>query len=75
VKTVAAGAPAKPAAARRKSVKTAAAPASVALVRQTRIARSETYCAERIEAAQRYLLSDGRRVTQCAAAAAVPAAG
>lgn len=73
VAAVEASAPAKPAASKRKPVKTAAVPKSVALVRRTTIARSATYCADRIDAAQRYLLSDGRRVTQCAAATSLPA--
>lgn len=48
---------------------------TTALVRQSRVARESTYCADRIDTAQRYLLSDGRRVTQCddaASGAAVP---
>ena len=48
---------------------------TTALVRQTTVAKANTYCADRVSSAQRYLLSDGRRVTQCADAptgAAVP---
>lgn len=65
----------KPAAkvvARKKPAKPAA-PATIALVRQKTVAREATYCADRIDAAQRYLLSDGRRVTQCAETATMPA--
>lgn len=46
----------------------AAAPARkgpVRLVRNEPVAPRATLCLERIDAAQRYLLSDGRRVTQC----------
>jgi hypothetical protein len=38
----------------------------VRLVRNGPVAPRATLCLERIDAAQRYLLSDGRRVTQCA---------
>lgn len=48
-------------------------PATIALVRQKTVAGEATYCADRIDAAQRYLLSDGRRVTQCAETATMPA--
>lgn len=73
--TVAAQPSVKPASKKLQSAKTAAAPTSVALIRRTSIAQSATYCADRIAAAQRYLLSDGRRVTQCAAATELPAVG
>ncbi len=46
------------------------APATIALVRQKQVEKAATYCADRIDSAQRYLLSDGRRVTQCAETAA-----
>lgn len=46
-----------------------AEPRDVRLVRAGAIARSDTLCLGRIPAAQRYLLSDGRRVTQCAGSA------
>ncbi|MFN6952857.1 MAG: hypothetical protein ACK4NE_09745, partial [Albidovulum sp.] len=44
-------------------------PHQVRLVRAGAIAPAETLCLARIPTAQRYLLSDGRRVTQCAATA------
>ncbi len=39
----------------------------VRLVRAGAIARSDTYCVEKFNRAQRFLLSDGRRVTACGA--------
>jgi hypothetical protein len=60
--------PAKAMSAKGKKAAKPAAPKSVALVHQKSAAKSATYCADRIADAQRYLLSDGRRVTQCAAA-------
>ncbi|MGB7321481.1 MAG: SPOR domain-containing protein [Albidovulum sp.] len=47
-----------------------AGPRPVRLVRVGPIASSASYCGPRTTQAQRYLLSDGRRVTQCAKSAA-----
>jgi cell division septation protein DedD len=65
----------KAAPARKKKAARVAAPKSLALVHRKAVALSATYCADRISAAQRYLLSDGRRVTQCAESTDAPAVG
>ena len=44
---------------------TRATDGSVRLVRVGPVGKAATYCLARIDRAQRYLLSDGRRVTQC----------
>ncbi len=49
---------------------TRAADGSVRLVRVGPVGKGATYCLARIDQAQRYLLSDGRRVTQCGEVAA-----
>ncbi len=73
--TVAAAAPTKPAppvttkAARAAPVQAPKRPAaSVRLVRVGPVGKAATYCLARIDRAQRYLLSDGRRVTRCSEA-------
>lgn len=43
---------------------------SVRLVRVGPVGKAATYCLARIDRAQRYLLSDGRRVTRCSEASA-----
>ena len=43
-------------------------PAALALVESRSIAKSDTRCPTQIGKAQRYLISDGRRVTKCGAA-------
>ncbi len=68
-------APVKATPAKRKKAGKPLAPKSVALVHRKAVAKSATYCADRIAAAQRYLLSDGRRVTQCAEVNDAPAVG
>lgn len=55
---------AKPAPVRRRAA-VPLAKGPVRLVRAAPVTASATLCLERIDAAQRYLLSDGRRVTQC----------
>lgn len=69
--TVAVAAPAPPVttkAATAQAPKRLAAP--VRLVRVGPVGKAATYCLARIDRAQRYLLSDGRRVTQCGKASA-----
>ena len=66
---------AKPVRKTARKAKRAPDSTTTALVRQSTVAKANTYCADRIDTAQRYLLSDGRRVTQCddsATGAAVP---
>lgn len=67
VKTVAAPKPpkAKAAPVARKPAR-AAEPGPLALVATKRVGRTATYCPGRGNDAQRYLLSDGKRVTRCA---------
>ena len=63
-------APAKAAVSAPSAPKSSAAkPRELRLVRAGAIDRAATLCLERVAAAQRYLLSDGQRVTQCAAEA------
>ena len=58
-------APAKPVRKTVRKAKRAPESPATALVRQSTVGKESTYCADRIDTAQRYLLSDGRRVTQC----------
>lgn len=57
---------AKPVAVAKAKVPAQARKGPVRLVRNGPVAPRATLCLERIDAAQRYLLSDGRRVTHCA---------
>ena len=72
VRTAAAPAAATTKAAAPKKRKSAAKrvkkepPTGTRLVRTRSVGKAATYCADRTGKAQRYLLSDGRRVTQCA---------
>ncbi len=70
---VAKPAPAKPVRKTVRKAKRAPESRTTALVRQSTVGKESTYCADRIDTAQRYVLSDGRRVTQCADNAAGPA--
>lgn len=64
-KTPVAAKPAK-AKATRKPAPVAAEPDTLALVATRRVGGNATYCPGAANAAQRYLLSDGKRVTRCA---------
>lgn len=67
VKTASVSAPAKaaPSVKRTAPSLSRAEGGAVRLVRAGAVAKAATYCVARIGQAQRYLLSDGRRVTQC----------
>lgn len=67
VETVAAPATVTPPV-KAQSAPARAADGSVRLVRVGPVDRGATYCLARIDRAQRYLLSDGRRVTKCSEA-------
>ncbi len=72
MKKPAASRPVKVVAKKRKVSSKAAAPKSVALIHRKTVSRDATYCVDRVDTAQRYLLSDGRRVTQCSETAREP---
>lgn len=59
-------APAAPKKQKRKAAPVAAKPSTLALVATREVGRDATYCPSRAKDAQRYLLSDGKRVTRCA---------
>lgn len=62
-------APKAAAAPTKRRVATPARPGPVRLVRSGPVAPAATLCLAAVDGARRYLLSDGRRVTRCAAAA------